>query len=141
MTPSRDNAGRPPKKGKILTGVKILAAVVLLAFAALAAYTPVALHNAAQAKLDGHGSPVQLGRDVGRLEASRNVPSSVLVACKHDQMQPTVYSKGRRAVHTPNFSVADRSVGGGCEYNHTGVHLRQHWLDQGPLRSRVSNHG
>lgn len=121
-----------------MIAVKIMAGALLLALALLAAYVPVVVHNGAQGS--EHGSPVQLGRDVGRLEDSRHVASSVLVACKHDQMQPTVYSRGRRAVGTHIYSVADRSVGGGCERNFTGRRLWQHWLDQGPLRSTVSNH-
>lgn len=87
-----------------------------------------------------HNSPVQLGDDVGRLEASRRIPDSVLVACKRDPGQPTVYSRGRRNVGSHIFSVSDRSADGHCERNFTGRRLKQHWLEQGRLQSTVSNH-
>lgn len=85
-------------------------------------------------------SPVNIGDDEGRLEASRNTPDSVLVACKRDPGQPRVYSKGRRAVGTHIYSVSDDNVGGGCNRNNTGQRLNQHWLEQGSLQSQVSNH-
>lgn len=113
-------------------------AVFAVAVLGSLAYAPVALHNALSG--EEHGSPVKLGDDVGRLEDSRQVRSSVLVACARDPMQPTVYSKGRRDVGSRIRSVADRSVDGKCERNFTGRTLKQHWLEQGPLRSTVSNH-
>lgn len=85
-------------------------------------------------------SPVQLGDDEGRLEASNSTPDSVLVACKRDPGQPRVYSKGRRGVGTHIYSVSDGTVGDGCERNNTDHRLWQHWLEQGNLQSQVSNH-
>lgn len=87
-----------------------------------------------------HGSPVQIGDDEGRLEASRKRPSSILVACLRDPGQPPVHSQGRRSVGSHIFDVVDRDLHDGCERLNTHTRLRQHWLIQGSLQSRVSNH-
>lgn len=119
----------------------LVAALALLAVIAIAApeSPPNGQEAPSMARVQNH-SPVQIGDDEGRLEASANTPDSVLVACKRDPGQPTVYSKGRKFVGSHIYSVADGRVGDGCNKNNTGQRLNQHWLTQGNLQSQVSNH-
>lgn len=125
------------------TRIAVLATLLLAGFAVLAFYAVAQAQQAQQApsmeRVTNH-SPVNLGDDEGRLEASNSTPDSVLVACKRDPGQPRVYSRGRRAVGTHIYSVSDDRVGDGCNKNNTGTRLNQHWLDQGSLQSQVSNH-
>lgn len=127
--------------------VRGIAFVVILA--ALAAILLILAYSASQAapgrqepdvSVVEQGSPVQIGDDEGRLEASRKRPSSILVACLRDPGQPPVHSQGRRSVGSHVFDVVDRDLHDGCERLNTHTRLRQHWLIQGSLQSQVSNH-
>lgn len=118
--------------------------VTILAIASGMFWAGVIAVNCGQAEPDmsvvqGH-SPVNIGDDEGRLEASRSTPDSILVACLRDPNQPAVHSRGRKFVGSHVFEAIDRTLGGGCERTNTHEKLNQHWLTQGGLQSQVSNH-